>query len=92
MIEMERVIAEARRENQPAYIVVPSDHALAPATLSQVRAAPLKSNEASLKKAVAAGYHDVANLSNDHDLDALRARDDFKNLLSDLQRAAGVKK
>jgi len=32
MIEMERVIAEARRHNQPAYIVVPSDYALAPVT------------------------------------------------------------
>jgi indolepyruvate decarboxylase len=32
MIEMERVIAEARRNNQPAYIVVPSDYAQAPVT------------------------------------------------------------
>src|SRR6201989_2655767 len=30
VIEMERVIAEARRENRPAYIVVPSDYALSP--------------------------------------------------------------
>ena len=54
MIEMERVIAEARRNNQPAYIVVPSDYALAPVTLTEVRPATLKSNEASLEKAVAA--------------------------------------
>src|SRR6266702_1864898 len=54
MIEMERVIAEARRENQPAYIVVPSDHAQAPVTLTEVRPATLRSNEASLNKAVAA--------------------------------------
>ena len=37
MIEMERVIAEARRNNQPAYIVVPGDYALAPVTPTEVR-------------------------------------------------------
>ncbi len=35
MIEMERVIAEARRNHQPAYIVVPSDYALAPVSKRQ---------------------------------------------------------
>jgi indolepyruvate decarboxylase len=54
MIEMERVIAEARRQNRPAYIVVPSDNALAPVTPTEVRPVRLKSNETSLKKAVAA--------------------------------------
>src|ERR1700758_888713 len=54
VIEMERVIAEARRNNQPAYIVVPSDYAQAPVTPADVRPITLKSNEASLKKAVAA--------------------------------------
>src|SRR5229473_1298433 len=54
MIEMERVIAEARRNNQPAYIVVPSDYALMPATPTEVRPVTLKSNEASLNRAVAA--------------------------------------
>src|SRR6266568_5166383 len=54
MIEMERVIAEARKNNQPAYIVVPSDYALAPVTPTDVRPLTLKSNEASLKKAVTA--------------------------------------
>src|SRR6202051_3478734 len=54
MIEMERVIAEARRNNQPAYIVVPSDYAQAPVTPTEVRPLKLKSDEASLKKAVAA--------------------------------------
>jgi indolepyruvate decarboxylase len=54
MIEMERVIAEARRNNQPAYIVVPSDYALAPVTLTEVWPVKPKSNEASLNKAVAA--------------------------------------
>jgi indolepyruvate decarboxylase len=54
MLEMERVIAEARRNNQPAYIVVPGDYALAPVTPIEVRPATLTSNESSLKKAVAA--------------------------------------
>jgi indolepyruvate decarboxylase len=53
-IEMERVISEARRNNQPAYIVVPGDYALAPVTPTEVRPVTLKSNEASLEKAVAA--------------------------------------
>ena len=51
---MERVIAEARRHNQPAYIVVPSDYALAPVTLTEVRPVTLTSNEASLERAAAA--------------------------------------
>jgi indolepyruvate decarboxylase len=54
VIEMERVIAEARRNNQPAYIVVPSDYALAPITSTEAPPVTLKSNEASLKGAVAA--------------------------------------
>jgi len=54
MLEMERVIAEARRNNQPAYIVVPSDYALAPITPVDVRPVTIKSNETSLQKAVAA--------------------------------------
>ncbi len=54
MIEMERVIAEARRNNQPVYIVVPSDYALAPVAPTTVRPVTLKSNEASLEAAVAA--------------------------------------
>src|SRR5260370_7359415 len=53
-LEMERVIAEARRNNQPAYIVVPSDYALAPVKPIEVQPATLTSNESSLKKAVAA--------------------------------------
>ena len=54
VIEMERVIAEARRNNQPAYIVVPSDYALAPAPPADIRPVTIKSNEASLQKAIAA--------------------------------------
>jgi hypothetical protein len=49
---MERLIAEARRNNQPAYILVPSDYAQAPITPVEVR--PVTSNEAALKKAIAA--------------------------------------
>jgi indolepyruvate decarboxylase len=54
VIEMERLIAEARRNNQPAYILVPSDYAQAPITPVEVRPVTLKSNEAALKKAVVA--------------------------------------
>jgi len=54
VIEMERVIAEARRNNQPAYIVVPSDYAQAPIVPADVQPLTLKSNDASLEKAVAA--------------------------------------
>src|SRR5438552_18238517 len=61
MLEMERVIAEARRNNQPAYIVVPSDYAQAPVTPTEVRPLTLKSNEASLKKAVAAITERIKN-------------------------------
>ena len=45
-----------------------------------------------LKRAVAAEYHNAAHMSNDHDLDALRDRADFKKLLSDLRGDARVKK
>ncbi len=54
IIEMERLIAEARRNNQPAYIIVPSDYALSPMTPAKVEPLALKSNEASLKSAVEA--------------------------------------
>jgi indolepyruvate decarboxylase len=52
IIEMERVIGEARRNNQPAYILVPSDYALAPVTPGDVRRLTLRSSAAMLKKAV----------------------------------------
>jgi indolepyruvate decarboxylase len=54
MLELERVIGEARRNNQPAYIIVPSDYALSPVTPVKVEQMVLKSNEASLKSAMAA--------------------------------------
>ena len=44
-----------------------------------------------LKKAVAAGFHDAAYLTSDHDLHALRDRADFKKLQSDLQSGTRLK-
>jgi indolepyruvate decarboxylase len=41
VVEMERVIAEARRDNRPAYIAVPSDYALSPGKSSK---APISSS------------------------------------------------
>src|SRR2546423_11520828 len=61
MIEMERVIPEARRNNQPCYVGVPSGYAQAPVTPTEVRPLTLKSNEASLKKAVAAITERIKN-------------------------------
>jgi indolepyruvate decarboxylase len=54
MLELERVIGEARRENQPAYIIVPSDYALSPVAPAKVEPMVLRSNEVSLKSAMAA--------------------------------------
>ena len=54
VIEMERVIAEARRNNQPAYIVVPSDYALAPITPTEVRSRDDQVERNVSQKAVAA--------------------------------------
>ena len=53
VVEMERVIAEARRNNQPAYIAVPSDHALSPVVPADVKPLVLQSSEAALQKAIA---------------------------------------
>jgi hypothetical protein len=38
-----------------------------------------------VKQAVAAGWSNAAHLAIDHDLDALRARDDFKALVAALE-------
>jgi indolepyruvate decarboxylase len=54
VIEMERVIAAARKHNQPAYVVVPTDYALSPVAPNEVRPLTLKSNPAALEKAIAA--------------------------------------
>ena len=53
VVEMERVIAEARRNNQPAYIAVPSDYALSPVGPADVKPIVPRSNEAALQKAMA---------------------------------------
>src|SRR6202047_4142606 len=53
VVEMERVIAEARRDNRPAYIAVPSDYALAPVGPAEAQPIELRSNEAALQKAMA---------------------------------------
>src|SRR6202046_462011 len=53
VVEMERVIAEARRDNRPAYIAVPSDYALAPVVPADVKPIVLRSNEAALQKVMA---------------------------------------
>ncbi len=42
-----------------------------------------------LRKAIAAGFKDVAVLKQDKDLDALRDRADFRKLVSDLEAARG---
>src|SRR5438132_11988398 len=47
MIEMERVIAEARRNSQPGYIVGPSDYAHSPVTPTEVRVRTVESKSAS---------------------------------------------
>jgi indolepyruvate decarboxylase len=52
VVEMERVIAEARRSNQPAYIAVPSDYAASP-VVSAEKPTARRSNEAALQKAMA---------------------------------------
>ncbi|MGC1577635.1 MAG: thiamine pyrophosphate-binding protein [Beijerinckiaceae bacterium] len=54
VIEMERVIAEARRNNQPAYIAVPSDYALSRVVSADVKPIVLRSNAVALQKAMAA--------------------------------------
>lgn len=39
-----------------------------------------------LKKAVKAGYHDAAHIAKDTDFDAIRGRDDFKELMEELAK------
>ena len=53
VVEMERVIAEARRNNQPAYIAVPSDYALSPVMSADVKPIMPRSNPVALQKAMA---------------------------------------
>jgi hypothetical protein len=44
-----------------------------------------------LRRAVAAGYRNIANMRTDTDLDALRSREDFRKLLADLEAAPPAK-
>src|SRR4029078_3909240 len=53
VVKMERVTAEARRNNQPAYITVPSDHALSAVVPAGVKPLGLQSSAAALQKAIA---------------------------------------
>src|SRR6478736_2209744 len=53
VVEMERIIAEARRNRQPAYIAVPSDYAQSPVVSADVKPIVPRSNEAALQKAMA---------------------------------------
>jgi indolepyruvate decarboxylase len=53
VVEMERIISEARRDNRPAYVVVPSDFALSPVVAADLKPAELRSNQAALRKAMA---------------------------------------
>jgi indolepyruvate decarboxylase len=53
VIEMERLIAEARRNNQPAYIAVASDYARSPILPADVKPLVLQSSAAALQKAMA---------------------------------------
>jgi eukaryotic-like serine/threonine-protein kinase len=45
-----------------------------------------------LREAIAQGYDDVADMKQDTDLDSLREREDFKKLVSELEKTAGAKK
>jgi len=53
VVEMERVIAEARQNNQPAYIVVASDYAVSPVMSADVKPVVPRSSDAALRKAMA---------------------------------------
>jgi indolepyruvate decarboxylase len=53
VVEMERVIAEARRDHQPAYIAVPSDYAQSPVVSADVKPLVPRSNDAALRQAMA---------------------------------------
>jgi indolepyruvate decarboxylase len=53
VVEMERVISEARRNHQPAYIAVPSDYAVTPVEPADVQPIVPRSNEAAVQRAMA---------------------------------------
>src|SRR6202161_1077267 len=53
VVDMERITGEARHNQQPAYIAVPSDYALSPVVSADVKPIVPRSNEAALQKAMA---------------------------------------
>jgi indolepyruvate decarboxylase len=61
VIEMERVIAEARRNNRPAYIAVPSDYARSPVETADAKPIMARSNPEALQKAMAAIAERIEN-------------------------------
>jgi tetratricopeptide (TPR) repeat protein len=68
------------------------DDRLSPADRARLKAHHAERAMDLLKKAVAMGYRHPAVMRADHDLDALRDRDDFRKLLADLetgQKASG---
>ena len=68
------------------------DDRLSPAERARLKAHHAERAMELLKKAVAMGYRHPAAMGTDHDLDALRDRDDFRKLIADLdteQNASG---
>jgi tetratricopeptide (TPR) repeat protein len=65
--------------------VIPEDPKTPAADAAHLAGAQADLAMAWLRQAVAAGYKDAGELKQDKDLDALRDRDDFKNLLVGLQ-------
>src|SRR4029077_10356224 len=61
VVEMERVTAEARRKNQPAYIAVPSDYALSPVVSADVKPIRPRSNPEPLQKAMTISRARISN-------------------------------
>jgi tetratricopeptide (TPR) repeat protein len=61
------------------------DEALSPADRARRKAHHAERAMELLRKAVAMGYRHPAAMRTDHDLDALRDRDDFRKLLADLE-------
>jgi len=68
--------------------LVQNDAKLSPAERQQLARSYADRAMVALQKAVAAGYRDVKHLKEDHDLDSLRTRDDFRKLLTGLQNKA----
>jgi hypothetical protein len=61
------------------------DDGLLPAERARLKAHHAERAMGLIKRAVAMGYRHPAAMRADHDLDALRDRDDFRKLLADLE-------